>query len=114
PTVPLNWQTLSIIFPYSLVMAGVGLIESLLTLNMVDDITQTRGNANREARAQGAANILNGFFGAMGGCAMVAQTLVNLNAGARGRLSGIVGALAILLMILVGAPLIEQIPMAAL
>lgn len=114
PTVPLNWQTLSIIFPYSLVMAGVGLIESLLTLNMVDDITQTRGNANREARAQGAANILNGFFGAMGGCAMVAQTLVNLNAGARGRLSGIVGALAILLIILVGAPLIEQIPMAAL
>ncbi|MFD1768773.1 SulP family inorganic anion transporter [Sphingobacterium suaedae] len=114
PTVPLTWETCTIIFPYALVMAGVGLIESLLTLNMVDEITNSKGNANREALAQGTANVVNGFFGGMGGCAMVAQTLVNLNAGARTRLSAIIGAFAILLVILVGAPFIEQIPMAAL
>lgn len=95
-------------------MAGVGLIESLLTLNMVDEITNTKGESNREAMAQGIANITNGFFGGMGGCAMVAQTLVNIGAGARARLSAIIGALTILLIILVGSPVIEQIPMAAL
>ena len=95
-------------------MAGVGLIESLLTLNMVDEITQTKGQSNREAIAQGIANISNGFFGGMGGCAMVAQTLVNIGAGARARLSAIIGALCILCIILVAGPLIEQIPMAAL
>lgn len=114
PQIPIELETIKIILPYAAVMAGVGLIESLLTLQMTDEITQTRGHANREATAQGIANMANGFFGGMGGCAMVAQTLVNLNAGARSRLAGIVGAITILLVILVGAPLIEQIPMAAL
>jgi len=114
PKIPFNLETLTVIFPYALVMAGVGLIESLLTLNMVDEITNTKGQSNREAAAQGIANITNGFFGGMGGCAMVAQTLVNIGAGARARLSAIIGALAILLIILVGGPIIEQIPMAAL
>lgn len=114
PTVPFNIESLKIIFPYSLVMAGVGLIESLLTLNMVDEITNTKGKSNKEAMAQGTANVVNGFFGGMGGCAMVAQTLVNLDAGGRTRISAIIGALTILFVILVGGPVIEQIPMAAL
>lgn len=114
PAIPFNTETLKIIFPYSLIMAGVGLVESLLTLNMVDEITRTKGESNREAMAQGTANIVNGFFGGMGGCAMVAQTLVNIGAGARTRISAIIGALTILLIILVGGPVIEQIPMAAL
>ncbi|GGW25110.1 SulP family inorganic anion transporter [Arenibacter certesii] len=114
PNIPFTLETFKIIFPYALVMAGVGLIESLLTLNMVDEITNTRGQSNREAAAQGIANITNGFFGGMGGCAMVAQTLVNVGSGARARLSAIIGAMTILLIILVGGPVIEQIPMAAL
>lgn len=114
PAIPFTFETLQIIFPYALVMAGVGLIESLLTLSMVDEITETRGNTNRESMAQGTANIFNGFFGGMGGCAMVAQTLVNLNAGSRTRLAAVVGAVTILFIILAGAPVIEQIPMAAL
>lgn len=114
PAIPFTLETLKIIFPYALVMAGVGLIESLLTLNMVDEITGTKGQSNREAAAQGIANITNGFFGGMGGCAMVAQTLVNVGAGGRARLSSIVAAIAILLIILVAGPVIEQIPMAAL
>ncbi|WP_295202560.1 SulP family inorganic anion transporter [uncultured Chryseobacterium sp.] len=114
PQIPVSWDTLKIIFPYAMIMAGVGLIESLLTLSMVDEITNTKGNADRESVAQGVANISNGFFGGMGGCAMVAQTLVNLNAGSRSRLSGIIAALTILVIILVGAPFIEMIPMAAL
>lgn len=114
PEIPFTLETLKIIFPYSLVMAGVGLIESLLTLNMVDEITNTKGKSNKEAVAQGIANITNGFFGGMGGCAMVAQTLVNIGAGARTRISAIVGALTILFIILAGSSIIEQIPMAAL
>lgn len=114
PGIPFNLETLKIIFPYALVMAGVGLIESLLTLNMVDEITSTKGQSNREAAAQGIANITNGFFGGMGGCAMVAQTLVNIGAGGRARLSAIIASIAILLIILVAGPVIEQIPMAAL
>ncbi|SHG67059.1 SulP family inorganic anion transporter [Chryseobacterium sp. OV279] len=114
PEIPLNMNTLKIIFPYSIVMAGVGLIESLLTLNMVDEITNTKGKSDKEAVAQGIANITNGFFGGMGGCAMVAQTLVNIGAGARTRISAIVGALTILFIILFGGSVIEQIPMAAL
>ncbi|MNU14731.1 Bicarbonate transporter BicA [compost metagenome] len=114
PLVPFSLDTLKIIFPFSLVMAGVGLIESLLTLSMVDELTGTKGNANREAMAQGAANVTNGFFGGMGGCAMVAQTLVNINAGSRARLAGIIASITILIIILVGAPFIEKIPMAAL
>jgi len=114
PEIPFTLETLKIIFPYSLVMAGVGLIESLLTLNMVDEITNTKGKSDKEAIAQGIANITNGFFGGMGGCAMVAQTLVNIGAGARTRISAIVGALTILFIILAGSSIIEQIPMAAL
>lgn len=114
PQIPFTLETLEIIFPYALVMAGVGLIESLLTLNMVDEITNTKGQPNREAAAQGLANLTNGFFGGMGGCAMVAQTLVNIGAGGRARLSAVIGALTILTIILIGGPVIEQIPMAAL
>lgn len=114
PAIPFNLNTLKLIFPYSLIMAGVGLTEGLLTLNLVDEMTATRGNSNRECIAQGTANILNGFFFGMGGCPMIAQTLVNLSAGARARLSGIIAALTILLIILFGAPVIERVPMAAL
>ncbi|WP_300685770.1 SulP family inorganic anion transporter [Chryseobacterium sp.] len=114
PNIPFSMETLQIIFPYALIMAGVGLIESLLTLSMVDEITNSKGSANKESLAQGLANITNGFFGGMGGCAMVAQTLVNLNAGSRARLSGIIASVMILLIILFGAPVIEKIPMAAL
>ena len=114
PNVPFTWETLIIIFPYALVMAAVGLIESLLTLSMVDEITQTKGNSNQEALAQGTGNIINGFFAGMGGCAMVAQTLVNISAGARTKISSFIGAITILVIILVGAPFIERIPMAAL
>ncbi len=95
-------------------MAGVGLTEGLLTLNLVDEITETKGNSNRECIAQGSANILNGFFFGMGGCPMIAQTLVNLSAGSRARLSGIIAAITILIIILFGAPIIEQLPIAAL
>lgn len=114
PVVPLEWNTLWIIAPYAAIMAGVGLTEGLLTLNLVDEITQTKGNGNRESMAQGGANILNGFFFGMGGCPMIAQTLVNLSAGARVRLSGIVAALAILIIVLFGAPVIGELPVAAL
>lgn len=114
PSVPFTWETLQIIFPYALIMSAVGLIESLLTLSMVDELTNSKGSSNKEAIAQGTANIVNGFFSGMGGCAMVAQTLVNINAGARSRLSAFIGAISILIIILVGAPFIELIPMAAL
>lgn len=114
PAIPFTLDTLQVIFPYALIMAGVGLTEGLLTLNLVDEITATRGNGNRESIAQGAANIANGFFLGMGGCPMIAQTFVNLSAGARARLSGIIASLTILLIILVGAPVIDRVPMAAL
>ncbi|HEX7368018.1 MAG TPA: SulP family inorganic anion transporter [Pelobium sp.] len=114
PDIPFTFQTFKIIAPYAFVMAGVGLTEGLLTLNLVDEMTATRGNTNRECLAQGSANILNGFFTGMGGCPMIAQTLVNLSAGARARLSGIVAAITILGIILYGAPIIGLLPMAAL
>lgn len=114
PNIPFTLETFKIILPYAVIMAGVGLTEGLLTLNLVDEITGTRGNGNRECIAQGSANILNGFFFGMGGCPMIAQTLVNLSAGARARLSGIVASLTILLIILFGAPVIGLVPMAAL
>ncbi|WP_026714270.1 SulP family inorganic anion transporter [Flavobacterium daejeonense] len=114
PNIPLDLETLQLIFPYGLIMACVGLTEGLLTLNLVDEITGTKGNGNRECVAQGSANILNGFFFGMGGCPMIAQTLVNLSAGSRARLSGIVAALTILCIVLFGAPVIEKLPMAAL
>jgi len=114
PEVPFDLEMLKVILPYGLIMACVGLTEGLLTLNIVDEITATKGNSNRECIAQGTANILNGFFTGMGGCPMIAQTQVNLSAGARSRLSGIVASLIILGIVLFGAPLIERVPMAAL
>lgn len=114
PAIPLEFETLRIIFPYALVMAGVGLIESLLTLNIIDEITGTRGWGNREAIAQGSANILSGFFSGMGGCAMLGQSLINISAGARARLSGIVASTMLLVFIMFGASLIEKMPVAAL
>jgi SulP family sulfate permease len=114
PEVPMSLETLQIIFPYAAIVAGVGLIESLLTLNIVDEITETRGRGNKEAVAQGTANILSGVFSGMGGCAMIGQSLINTSNGARARLSGIVAALMLLVFIMFGADLIEQVPMAAL
>lgn len=114
PNVPFTLETLTLIFPYAAIMAGVGLIESLLTLNIIDEITETRGRGNKEAVAQGAANILSGFFSGMGGCAMLGQSLINISSGARARLSGIVAAVALLIFVMFGASLIEQLPMAAL
>ncbi|UGS22024.1 SulP family inorganic anion transporter [Flavobacterium cyclinae] len=114
PEIPITWETFLIILPYGAIMAAVGLTEGLLTLNLVDEITASKGNSNRECLAQGTANIANGFFFGMGGCPMIAQTLVNLSAGSRARLSGIVAAITILTIILVGAPIIELVPLAAL
>lgn len=114
PMVPLNYETLQVIFPYAIIFAGVGLVESLLTLNIVDELTETRGNGNREALAQGAANITSGFFSGMGGCAMIGQSLINISNGARARLSGIVAALMLLVFVMFGSNLIGQVPMAAL
>jgi SulP family sulfate permease len=114
PVVPFNLKTLFIILPYSIILAAIGLIESLLTLRLIDEITETRGRGNRECIGQGIANTLTGFFGGMGGCAMIGQSMININSGGRGRLSGISAAGYLLLFILVGSPLIEQIPLAAL
>ena len=114
PSVPFSIETLIIISPYAAIMAGVGLIESLLTLNIIDEITETRGRGNKEAAAQGIANILSGLFSGMGGCAMIGQSLINISAGARARLSGIVASVMLLVFIMFGARLIEQMPMAAL
>lgn len=112
--IPLNFETLKFILPYALILAGIGLIESLLTLNLIDEITETRGNSNKECVAQGMSNVVTGFFGGMGGCAMIGQSIINVNAGGRGRLSGIVAAVALLCFILFGASYIELIPIAAL
>ncbi|GHB71788.1 SulP family inorganic anion transporter [Persicitalea jodogahamensis] len=114
PSVPFTFETLIIIFPYAGIMAGVGLIESLLTLNIIDEITETRGRGNKEAVAQGAANILSGMFSGMGGCAMIGQSLINISSGARARLSGIVASVMLLVFIMFGSGLIERLPMAAL
>ncbi len=114
PNVPFTLETLYIILPFSLILAAVGLIESLLTLTVVDEMTGTRGRGNRECVGQGVANITCSVFGAMGGCAMIGQSMININSGGRGRLSGIVAALALLCFILFTAPLIEMIPLAAL
>lgn len=114
PNVPFDFATLAIIFPYAAIVAGVGLIESLLTLNIIDEITETRGRGNKEAIAQGIANILSGFFSGMGGCAMIGQSLINISSGARARLSGIVASIMLLIFIMYGSSLIEQVPIAAL
>jgi SulP family sulfate permease len=112
--IPFTLETLKFIGPYALILAAIGLIESLMTLNLIDDLTETRGNSNRECLAQGGANIFTGLFGGMGGCAMIGQSLINIKGGGRGRLSGIVAALALLAFILFASGLIEQVPIAAL
>jgi SulP family sulfate permease len=114
PSVPFNFDTLAIIFPYAFILAAIGLIESLLTLRLVDEITETRGRGNKECIAQGIANTTTGMFGGMGGCAMIGQSMINVNSGGRGRLSGITAAMSLLVFILVASPLIEKIPLAAL
>ena len=114
PSIPFDFATLKIIFPYACIVAGVGLIESLLSLNLIDEITETRGNSNKECIAQGAANIASGFFSGMGGCAMLGQSLINISAGSRARLAAIVASISLLLFIMFGSSLIEQLPMAAL
>ncbi|MFG0382135.1 SulP family inorganic anion transporter [Pseudomonas sp. zbq_18] len=114
PDIPWNLETLRIIAPYATLMALVGLLETLLTLNLTDEITQSRGHTNRECVALGAANMVSGAFGGMGGCAMIGQTVINLSSGGRGRLSGVVSGVMILLFVLFLSPLIELIPLAAL
>lgn len=114
PEIPFDLDAFTVVLPYAIVIALVGLIESLLTLNLVDELTETRGMPNRECIGQGVANTVTGFFGGMGGCAMVGQSMINVKSGGRGRLSGIVAALALLSFILVASPLIEQIPIAVL
>jgi SulP family sulfate permease len=109
-----NVKTLLIMAPYAFILAASGLIESLMTLNLIDELTETRGNSNRECLAQGGANILNGLFGGMGGCAMIGQSIINIKGGGRGRLSGIVAALALLCFVLFASGLIEQVPISAL
>ncbi len=114
PVVPLNWEALEIILPYAVILAAIGLIESLLTLNLVGEMTGQRGGASQECIAQGSSNIVTGFFGGMGGCAMIGQSMINVKSGARTRIAGIAAALFLLSFILFAAPLIEQIPLASL
>jgi SulP family sulfate permease len=114
PAVPFNFETLMIILPYSFILAAVGLIESLLTLSLIDEVTNTRGRGNRECMGQGIANTVTGLFGGMGGCAMIGQSMINVNSGGRQRLSGVSAALFLLMFVLFASPLIERIPMAAL
>lgn len=114
PDVPLTLETLRIILPYSIILAAIGLIESLLTLTVIDEMTNTRGRGNQECVGQGVANMTCSVFGAMGGCAMIGQSMININSGGRGRLSGITAALTLLAFILFAATYIEMIPLAAL
>ncbi len=112
--IPFNWHNFKFILPYAIILAAIGLIESLMTLNLIDELTDTRGNSNKECIAQGGANIITGLFGGMGGCAMIGQSLINIKGGGRGRLSGIVAAVLLLIFILFASGLIEKIPIAAL
>ena len=112
--IPLNIETIKFIFPYALILAAIGLIESLMPLNLIDELTETRGNSNRECMAQGGANIITGLFGGMGGCAMIGQSIINIKGGGRGRLSGITAAVFLLMFILFASSYIEQVPIAAL
>ena len=112
--IPFNFETLRFIGPYAVILAAIGLIESLMTLNLIDELTETRGNSNKECIAQGSANVITGLFGGMGGCAMIGQSIINIKGGGRGRLSGIVAAAALLAFILFASNLIEQVPIAAL
>ena len=114
PQVPFSFETLKIIFPYSVLAASVGLIESLLTLTLVDELTETRGQGNRECIGQGTANLVCGFFSAMGGCAMIGQSMINIKSGGRGRLSGIMAAIALISFVVIGSSFIQIIPVAAL
>lgn len=114
PMVPLTLETFEIILPYAVILAAIGLIESLLTLNLVGEMTGQRGGASQECIAQGVSNTVTGFFGGMGGCAMIGQSMINVKSGGRTRIAGIAAALFLLLFILVASPLIEQIPLAAL
>lgn len=114
PEIPVTWETLKIIFPYSLILAAIGLIESLLTLNLIDEMTQTRGRPNRACLGQGIANVVTGFFGGMGGCAMIGQSMINVTNGAVKNISGIAAALFLLSFILFASHWIEMIPLAAL
>lgn len=114
PKIPFNWETIVLILPYSALAAAVGLIESLMTLSLVDEITETRGRGNKECIGQGLANLVNGFFGGMGGCAMIGQSMINIRGGGRGRSSGISAALFLLAILLFAAPLVELVPLAAL
>ena len=112
--IPFNFETLRFVGPYAVILAAIGLIESLMTLNLIDELTETRGNSNKECIAQGSANVVTGLFGGMGGCAMIGQSIINIKGGGRGRLSGIVAAAALLAFILFASNLIEQVPIAAL
>ena len=112
--ITMNLNTFWFILPYAGILAAIGLIESLMTLNLVDDLTETRGNSNRECIAQGSANVITGFFGGMGGCAMIGQSIINIKGGGRGRLSGITAAIMLLIFILFASSYIEQVPIAAL
>ncbi|MBF8982346.1 SulP family inorganic anion transporter [Lutibacter sp. B2] len=114
PNIPVSFETLRIIFPYAAIFAAIGLIESLMTLTLIDEMTDTRGRGNKECIGQGFANIVTGLFGGIGGCAMIGQSMININSGGRKRLSGISAALALLGFILFGAELIEKIPLAVL
>ncbi len=114
PLISFTWENIRFIFPFAMILAAIGLIESLMTLNLIDELTESRGNANQECMAQGAANIVNGFFGGMGGCAMIGQSIINIKSGGRGRLSGVVAAMALLGFILFGSTYIEMVPIAAL
>lgn len=114
PHVPISWHTLTVILPYAAVLCVIGLSESLMTLSLIDEITQTRGRGNKECVAQGLGNIVSGLFKSMGGCAMIGQSMINVTSGAIGRLSGIAAGLSLLIFLLLGWPLIQQIPLAAL
>lgn len=114
PAVPMTWETFQFVAPYAVILALVGLIETLMTLQLIDELTESRGKGNREAMALGVANMVAGAFKGMGGCALVGESLINIGSGGRGRMSGVFAALALLTFILVGAPLIDRIPIAAL
>lgn len=114
PEVPMNWETLKFIGPYAVILALVGLVETLMTMQLIDELTDSRGKGNRECLALGAANLVTGAFKGMGGCALVGESLINIGSGGRGRMSGVIASLALLTFILVGAPLIDRIPIAAL
>lgn len=114
PIIPMTIESLKIILPYAFILASIGLIESLMTLTLIDELTDNHGHGNRECVAQGTANIVNGFFGGMGGCAMIGQSIINIKSGGRGRLSGIVAGLSLLAFILFASEYIEMVPVAAL